>query len=84
MTLIVINIWKFVIAIIWDALDATLFRIPGIGTLSDIISIPVAILLWGTPGIIAMWEVFEITDQIDAEIPTMTAIGVLTLIGGRK
>jgi len=72
---------KIIIAIIWDILDFTLFRIPGLGTITDMISIPVAVLLWGPMGLISFWEVFDITDQLDAEVPTMTAIGILTLIG---
>ena len=84
MTVYIINIWKFAIAIIWDILDFTLFRIPGIGTFTDILAIPVAIWLWGPAGIIAIWEVADFSDQLDAEVPTMTTIGVLMLLGGSK
>jgi hypothetical protein len=77
-------VFKFVIAIIWDALDFTLFRIPGIGTLADIISIPLALVLWGPAGVIAAWELFDATDQLDAEVPTMTIIGIISVIGGAR
>ena len=74
---------KILISIIWDILDATIFRIPGFGTISDILSIPLAIFLWGNAGVIAAWEVFEPTDQLDAFIPTLTLIGILTNIRGK-
>ncbi len=79
-----VNVMKFIIAIIWDTLDFTIFRIPAFGTITDLISIPFAIWLWGAPGVIAIWEVFDFTDQLDAEIPTMTLIGLLTMLGGKK
>lgn len=72
--------WKWIIAVIWDFLDFTLFRIPGFGTIADVLSIPLAIMLWGNIGIIAAWEIADITDQLDAEIPTMTLLGVYTLV----
>ena len=75
-----ISYWKFVISIIWDLLDFTIFRIPILGTITDIISVPLAIWLWGKFGIITIWEVFDITDQFDAEIPTMTIIGILVYL----
>lgn len=77
-------VFNFVIAIIWDSLDFTLFRIPGFGTLADIISIPLALVLWGPAGVIAAWEVFDPTDQLDAEIPTMVIIGIISVIGGAR
>jgi len=75
---------KFMIAVIWDILDFTIFRIPGFGTITDIVSIPLAIFLWGNAGVISAWEVFEPTDQLDAFVPTLTLIGVLTYLGGNK
>ncbi|CAG0948805.1 MAG: hypothetical protein OIN86_13015 [Candidatus Methanoperedens sp.] len=73
---------KFVISIVWDLLDFTIFRIPVIGTVTDLISIPLAIALWGPLGLITSWEVLDPTDQLDAEIPTMTIIGILTILKG--
>lgn len=84
MTTYIFPVWKFVISIIWDALDVSIFRIPVIGTLSDIISIPLALVLWGPVGAVAIWELFDPTDQFDAEVPTMTIIGILSVIGGAR
>lgn len=74
---------KFIIAIIWDFLDFTIGRIPGFGTLWDFAGIVLAFLLWGAPGLIAFWEVFDPTDQLDAEIPTITLIGLIMVLTGR-
>lgn len=71
---------KFLISILWDVADFTIFRIPIFGSITDIISIPVAVKLWGNYGYIAVWEIVDATDQLDAEIPTMTIIGILTLL----
>ncbi|MFA4870995.1 MAG: hypothetical protein WC623_22540 [Pedobacter sp.] len=73
---------KFGIAIAWDILDFTIFRIPGIGTITDIVSVPLAIALWGEVGVLAAWEIADVTDQVDAEIPTMTLIGIISSLKG--
>lgn len=75
---------KMIISIIWDLLDFTIGRIPGFGTLFDFAGTLLALLLWGAPGLLAVWEVFDVTDQLDAEIPTLTLIGLLSYSGGRK
>ncbi len=75
---------KFIIAIIWDVLDFTIGRIPAFGTLFDIIGTFLALVLWGSAGVMALWEVVDITDQVDAEIPTLTLIGILTGLTGRQ
>jgi hypothetical protein len=71
---------KFAIAILWDIADFTIFRIPVIGTVTDLISIPLALYLWGPIGIVSSWELADLTDQIDAEIPTLTLIGIILII----
>lgn len=75
---------KMIISIIWDLLDFTIGRVPGFGTLFDFAGTLLALLLWGAPGLLAVWEVFDVTDQLDAEIPTLTLIGILSYSGGRK
>lgn len=71
---------KFLIAAIYDFLD--LFSIPGIGSLYDIIGIPLGVALWGPMGFIQVWEVVDITDQFDKFVPTMVLAGILTYIRG--
>lgn len=74
------DILKLFFSIGWDIADFTIFRIPAFGTVADIFAIPVAIVLWGNTGLLYAWEVFDITDQFDAQIPTMTLIGILSII----
>ena len=71
---------KLVISIIWDLLDFTVGRIPGFGFLFDFMGGFLAIALWRFPGVIAFWELIDVTEQGDAQIPTLTLIGLMTLI----
>lgn len=71
---------KFIISICWDILDFTIFRIPGFGMIMDIIAIPVSIKLWGSMGALYAWELIDPSEQIDAELPTMTLIGIISMI----
>ena len=73
-------IFKLGICICWDIVDFTVGRIPGSGSIFDIISGAVAVGMFGTVGVIAFWEVADVTDQIDGFIPTMTAIAVVSLM----
>ena len=77
-------VWKIGISIIWDFLDLTIFRLPGLGTFTDMIGGFLAIGLWGPIGITAFWEVLDVTDQIDAEMPTLTLIGLFVGITGKR
>lgn len=74
---------KFLIAIVWDILDFTIFRIPVVGTVTDIVGGLVALKLFGILGVAYWWELFDISDQIDAEVPTMTAIAIVTSFRGK-
>jgi len=79
-----ITIGKLVISIIWDILDFTIFRIPAIGTFTDVLGGFLAIMLWGMPGVLAFWEIADVTDQLDAEIPTLTLIGLFAIFTGKR
>ncbi len=46
----------------------------------DIIAIPVSIKLWGSMGALYAWELIDPSEQIDAELPTMTLIGIISMI----
>lgn len=70
---------KIVFSIIWDTLDFTIFRLPAFGTFADFLSGFIAIGLYGSTGVIAFWEVIDVTDQADAFIPTLTIIGLMQL-----
>ncbi len=70
---------KFAISIVWDILDFTIFRIPLLGEITDAIGAFLAMGLWGYGiGALAWWEELDWTEQIDAEVPTLTIIGVIS------
>ncbi len=66
--------------IAFDILDFFV-RIPGLGSLFDLIGIPVAYYLVGSMGILYAWELLDITDQIDGFIPTMTILYIMSKSG---
>lgn len=75
---------KFIISAIWDILDFTVFRIPVIGTITDIISVPLTVYLWGPIGYLSAWEIVDVTDQVDGIVPTMTLIGIVSYLKQKK
>ncbi len=71
--------WKLLIAIGVDVLDfAMVYFLPGFGSIInffyDIIMTGLAFLMFGFPGLLALWEVIEFTGGIDALIPTFTIL----------
>lgn len=72
---------KFVIAILYDMVD---FLIPpGIGSIYDIIGIPLGYAMWGPLGLVNAWELLEPTDVLDSFVPTMTIAGLVVTFGGK-
>jgi len=74
---------KFIIAIAFDIFDFTIGRIPYFGTVFDIAGTYLSFKLWGKIGLIQGLEIFDITDQIDAFIPTVTLSGLIKVIFNR-
>ena len=75
---------KFAIAIIWDILDFAVLHTPPLppflGTITDFISIPLAIALWGEEGLLASWELLDPTEIVDSFVPTLTIIGLIQYV----
>ena len=69
--------FKMVISIIFDVVD--FLTPPVIGTVYDVVGGLLGFLLWGGKGAIAFWEVLEPTDRIDAFVPTLTIMGILSI-----
>lgn len=69
---------KLIIAIAYDGLDFLFGWIPIAGTLMDLLGTALAVLLFGTKGLIYFWEViaFGPGNVIDAFIPTMTLLAI--------
>ncbi|MDP3729113.1 MAG: hypothetical protein Q8R18_06720 [bacterium] len=71
---------KFLFSIIFDITDFFFGRIPGFGTVFDILGGFLGLWLWGIPGGLQFLEIIDITDQIDAFIPTMTLAGIIHIL----
>lgn len=71
---------KLLISIVFDVIDFTVGRIPVFGTVFDFVAGFLAVLLWGRIGYLAFWEIVDISDQLDAEIPTLTLIGLISIL----
>lgn len=74
---------KFFISILIDGFDFFLGRIPGLGTIWDLVQTYVAYCLWGPAGLAAIWEMVDLTDQIDGFVPSVTLAGLLSEVVGR-
>ena len=81
---------KMVVSVIIDIGDfvvtfmSSIFGLPIIsvvGTLYDIVTVPIGYAMWGKIGLLNIWEVIAITDignGVDAWIPTMTITGFIS------
>lgn len=74
---------KLVAAIILDIADFTVGRILGVGTVMDIVMVLMAVALFGWKGLLQLWEVADLSDQIDGFVPTLTLLA-LTELGNNK
>ncbi len=77
------DVVKLIIAVILDALDFTVGRIPGFELPFDILMGVAAVALFGWPGLFAFWEAADLTGQVDGFVPTLTVIA-LTQMGKTK
>lgn len=71
--------WKLVAAIILDVLDFTIGRIIGFGTGFDILLAMAGVLLFGWKGLFQLWEMIDVTDQVDGFVPTLTLLALAEL-----
>lgn len=72
-----------------DLADFTLGRIPIFGSLNDGVGTAVLFLMWGPMGLANLWELADVTDQLDGFVPTATLIALFVgwrqgFLGGRK
>lgn len=73
------GLWKCVklgICIALDILDFFIGRILGFGIAFDVGCALITSALWGKRGMWALWEVIDITEQIDGFVPTCTIIAL--------
>ena len=76
------NLIKLGISVIWDIFDLTFGRIPVVGTLIDMIGGFLAMVLWGKLGVFAFGELIDVTDQLDTYVPSLTIIGMISVLKG--
>jgi len=74
---------KLALAVFLDILDFTVGRAIGAGAVFDLALAGIAFLLWGWPGLIALWELVDPSEQIDGFVPTLTLIA-LSQMGRNK
>ena len=62
----------------FDIIDGTIGRIPGLGTLLDIFGVYLAYQMCGPLGIAYAWEIIDLTDQLDGFVPTLTLLYLIS------
>ncbi len=73
---------RLAISIVIDLLNFTIGRVPIIGEGEDGVSALVLVGLWGPIGLFSLWELADVTEQIDALVPTATLIALY--VGWKK
>jgi hypothetical protein len=73
---------RLAISILIDVLNFTVGRVPIIGEGEDGVSALVLFLMWGPIGLLSLWELADVTEQIDALVPTATLIALY--VGWKK
>lgn len=69
---------KLFIAVVLDFIDFTLGRIPGTGTIYDILVTGVTLSMVGPIGLLTGWEIIgDPTEQVDGFIPSASIIVVV-------
>jgi hypothetical protein len=67
---------RLAFSIVIDLFDFTLGRFPVFGTVTDGVGSIVLWAMWGPLGLVNLWEMVDITDQVDGFIPTATLVAL--------
>lgn len=68
---------KFTICVAFDLFDFTVGRLMlGVSLFGEVATAAIMFVLWGPKGLIALWEAFDITEQLDGFVPTSTLIAI--------
>jgi hypothetical protein len=59
-----------------DLFDLTFGRIPVFGSVTEGLGAGLLFFIWGPVGLTYLWEVADLTDQLDGFVPTATLIGL--------
>ena len=72
--------FKCLISIAFDLADFFFGRIPVFGTVFDILGGFLGLWLWGIPGGLQFLEIIDISEQIDAFIPSLTLAAIVSIL----
>jgi len=82
---------RLAISLAIDVADMTFGRLLFPVLWEEVVGAGALVLLWGPAGLAYLWEIADVTEQIDAFVPTATLIGLyvgwrkgLLPIGGRQ
>jgi hypothetical protein len=67
---------RLAISVAIDAVDFTIGRVPGVGSIGEGLGAVILFGLWGLPGLVYLGELADPTDQLDGFLPTATLIAL--------
>ena len=70
---------KLAVALVLDLADAVIGRVIGFGTGFDMVLLAAGLLMFGWKGLFQLWEVAELSDQIDGFVPTLTLLALMEM-----
>lgn len=70
---------KLVVALLLDTADFFVGRIPGFGVAFDAVLTAIGFALFGWKGLTQLWEMVDLTEQIDGFVPTLTLMALIEL-----
>lgn len=70
------------VSIAIDLLNFTIGRVPIIGSVEDLAGIALLTWMWGPVGLFSLWELGDVTEQIDGFVPSATLIALF--VGYKK
>lgn len=71
-------VWaKFAVCLGFDLFDFTVGRLMlGVSVFGELATAAVLFVLWGPKGLLALWELIDVTEQFDGFVPTSTLIAI--------
>ncbi len=68
---------RLALSVAIDVFDLTLGRVPVLGSVEEGAGALILTVLWGPAGLLYLGELADVTDQIDAFLPTATLIALV-------
>lgn len=67
---------RLAFSVVIDIFDLTLGRLPIFGSVTEGVGSIVLWAMWGPIGLVNLWELVDVTDQVDSFIPTATLVAL--------